>query len=70
MVGTEKHVSDMTSRGLPKRARIVVIGGGVVGASVAYHLAALGETDVILVEKASLTAGSTWHAAGLVGARL
>lgn len=68
MVGTEKHVSDMTSRGLPKRARIVVIGGGVVGASVAYHLAALGETDVILVEKASLTAGSTWHAAGLVGA--
>jgi glycine cleavage system aminomethyltransferase T/glycine/D-amino acid oxidase-like deaminating enzyme len=48
-------------------ARIVVIGGGVGGASVAYHLAELGERDVVLVERAELTSGSTFHSAGLVG---
>jgi 4-methylaminobutanoate oxidase (formaldehyde-forming) len=52
---------------LPSSARIVVVGGGVGGASVAYHLAALGERDVLLVERAELTAGSTFHSAGLVG---
>ena len=45
-------------------ARVVVIGGGVVGASVLYHLTKAGWTDVVLVERKELTAGSTWHAAG------
>ncbi len=48
-------------------ARIVIVGGGVVGASIAYHLARAGERDVLVLEKAQLTHGSTWHAAGLVG---
>src|SRR5215469_18610271 len=52
---------------LPDRARVVVIGGGVVGASVAYHLAKLGWTDLVLVEQGRLSSGTTWHAAGLVG---
>jgi 4-methylaminobutanoate oxidase (formaldehyde-forming) len=52
---------------LPASARIVVIGGGVGGASVAYHLAELGERDVVVVERAELTSGSTFHSAGLVG---
>jgi 4-methylaminobutanoate oxidase (formaldehyde-forming) len=57
----------MTAAELPGSARIVVIGGGVGGASVAYHLAELGERDVLLVERAELTSGSTFHSAGLVG---
>ena len=52
---------------LPSHARIVIIGGGAVGCSIAYHLAKLGERDVVLLEKSGLTHGSTWHAAGLVG---
>ncbi len=52
---------------LPSRARVVVIGGGVIGCSVAYHLAHLGWTDVIVLEQGSLSGGTTWHAAGLVG---
>ncbi len=52
---------------LPARARIVIIGGGVGGASVAHHLAERGERDVLLVERAELTSGSTFHSAGLVG---
>lgn len=52
---------------IPERSEIVIIGGGVVGASIAYHLAARGKTDVTLLERKSLTNGSTWHAAGLVG---
>ncbi len=51
----------------PTSARIVVIGGGVIGTSIAFHLARAGEKDVVLLEKASLTEGCTWHAAGLVG---
>jgi glycine cleavage system aminomethyltransferase T/glycine/D-amino acid oxidase-like deaminating enzyme len=50
----------------PERARVVVVGGGVTGCSVAYHLAEAGWTDVLLLEKAQLTSGSTCHAAGLV----
>lgn len=52
---------------LPSSARVVIIGGGIVGCSVAYHLGKLGWTDVILLERNRLTSGSTWHAAGLVG---
>ena len=51
----------------PQAARIVVIGGGIMGCSVAYHLSALGEADVVLLEQGRLTSGTTWHAAGLVG---
>ena len=51
----------------PSAARIVVIGGGIMGCSVAYHLSQLGETDVVLLEQGRLTSGTTWHAAGLVG---
>ena len=52
---------------LPTRARAVIIGGGVVGCSVAYHLTKLGWTDVVLLERKQLTSGTTWHAAGLIG---
>lgn len=52
---------------LPSQARIVIVGGGVIGTSIAYHLAKAGEKDVLLLEKSQLTEGSTWHAAGLVG---
>jgi 4-methylaminobutanoate oxidase (formaldehyde-forming) len=52
---------------LPTQAQIVVIGGGAVGCSIAYHLAKLGRRDVVVLEKSGLTHGSTWHAAGLVG---
>src|SRR5213080_2512886 len=51
---------------LPSRARAIVIGGGITGTSVAYHLARAGWGDVLLLEKAELTSGSTCHAAGLV----
>ena len=54
-------------RELPDRARVVIIGGGVGGASIAHHLAELGERDVVLVDRAELTSGSTFHSAGLVG---
>ncbi|MEX5578022.1 FAD-dependent oxidoreductase [Pseudophaeobacter sp. A-200-2] len=52
---------------LPKSARVVIIGGGVVGCSVAYHLTKLGWQDVVLLERKQLTSGTTWHAAGLIG---
>lgn len=52
---------------LPTRARVVVIGGGVIGCSVAYHLASLGVSDVVVLEQAQLSSGTTWHAAGIIG---
>ena len=52
---------------LPPHARIVVVGGGIAGCSAAYHLAGLGQADVLLLEQGRLTCGTTWHAAGLVG---
>jgi 4-methylaminobutanoate oxidase (formaldehyde-forming) len=55
------------ARELPAAARVVVIGGGVGGASVAYHLSELGERDVVVLERDELTSGSTFHSAGLVG---
>ena len=48
-------------------ARIVIVGGGVIGLGLAYHLAELGVTDVLLVERNQLTSGTSWHAAGIVG---
>jgi len=53
----------------PSKARVVIIGGGVVGCSTLYHLAQKGWTDCVLLEKNELTAGSTWHAAGNGGQR-
>nr|MCH9746970.1 FAD-binding oxidoreductase [Alphaproteobacteria bacterium] len=52
---------------LPSHTQVVVIGGGIHGCSVAYHLAKEGWTDVVLLERKQLTSGTTWHAAGLVG---
>jgi len=52
---------------LPEQCEVVVVGGGVIGVSVAYHLAEAGITDVVLLERKELTSGTTWHAAGLVG---
>src|ERR1700760_3068015 len=57
----------MADRSLPDRAQVVIIGGGVIGTSVAYHLTKLGFTDVVLLEQGQLSSGTTWHAAGLVG---
>jgi glycine cleavage system aminomethyltransferase T/glycine/D-amino acid oxidase-like deaminating enzyme len=54
-------------RELPARARVVIVGGGVGGAAIAHHLAALGERDVVLLDRSELTSGSTFHSAGLVG---
>ncbi len=55
-----------SSAAVPSRARAVIVGGGVIGCSIAYHLAHLGWTDVVLLEQHQLTAGTTWHAAGLI----
>ena len=63
------RAEDATSRqsgDLPTRAQFVVVGGGVVGTSIAYHLALLGASDVVLLERKQLTSGTTWHAAGEV----
>src|SRR5271168_1366533 len=54
-------------RELPARARVVIVGGGVGGTAIAYHLAQRGERDVVLLDRDELTSGSTFHSAGLVG---
>src|SRR6056297_2870513 len=59
---TRRNMTD-----LPTQARVVIIAGGVVGCSVAYHLTKLGWTDMVLLERKQLTSGTTWHAAGLIG---
>ncbi len=58
--------ADPRTGSVPSRARVVVIGGGVIGCSVAYHLAHMGCSDVVLLERDQLTSGTTWHAAGLM----
>ena len=63
MTEQTKDASKATGK-LPSTARVVVIGGGSVGSSVLYHLAKMGWTDCLLLEKNELTSGSTWHAAG------
>ena len=59
-------MSQTVTNQLPSRARVVIIGGGVIGTSVAYHLGHMGWRDVVLVERDQLTSGTTWHAAGLM----
>jgi glycine cleavage system aminomethyltransferase T/glycine/D-amino acid oxidase-like deaminating enzyme len=59
-------MKDMAEEPFPTQAQVVVIGGGVIGCSVAYHLTKLGWRDVVLLERTQLTAGTTWHAAGLI----
>ena len=56
----------MSEKDVPEYARVVVIGGGIIGCSVAYHLAEMGCSDVVLLERDQLTSGTTWHAAGLM----
>jgi dimethylglycine dehydrogenase len=56
----------LSSQTLPSTARVVIVGGGVMGCGIAYHLAHEGWTDIVLLEKAELTSGSTWHAAGQI----
>ena len=57
---------DAADGALPERAQIIVVGGGIAGSSIAYHLAGLGITDVLLLERARIASGTSWHAAGLV----
>ncbi len=59
-------VSPVMENSLPRSAHVVIVGGGVIGCSVAYHLSQLGIRDVVLLERKALTCGTTWHAAGLV----
>ena len=67
LVVPRAHYADAVSDALvPDRARVVVIGGGIIGTSIAYHLARLGWSDVLLLERDRLTSGTTWHAAGLM----
>ena len=66
MSSTAATSTSSGSRNLPERVRVVVIGGGVIGTSIAYHLGHLGVTDVLLLERDRLTSGTTWHAAGLM----
>src|SRR5665811_1327250 len=68
MLGGDQRSVAMSesSRQVPARARVVVIGGGIIGTSVPYHLAELGWTDVIVCERDRLTSGTTWHSAGLM----
>src|ERR1022692_4211443 len=63
-VARQQEALDMT---IPSQASVVIIGGGVAGCSIAYHLTKLGVRDVVLLERRQLTCGTTWHAAGLVG---
>lgn len=63
---TEPPTAQEPAGTLPTRARVVVIGGGVIGCNVAYHLTKLGWSDVLLLERRRLTSGTTWHAAGLI----
>ena len=50
-----------------QHAQYLIVGGGIIGCSIAYHLTRMGATDVVILEKSGLTHGATWHAAGLVG---
>lgn len=56
----------MSNEILPEQAHVIIVGGGIIGTSIAYHLAHLGWQDVLLLESDQLTCGTTWHAAGLM----
>ena len=56
----------MAEKSIPAHAQVVVIGGGIIGTSVAYHLAQMGCGEVVLLERDEVTSGTTWHAAGLM----
>jgi len=62
----ERPSSEASLESFPAQAQVVIIGGGVIGCSVAYHLTKLGWRDIVLLERTQLTAGTTWHAAGLI----
>lgn len=64
MVSNQKQ--ENFSNDLPTHAQVIIIGGGIIGCSLAYHLSKLGWKDTVLLEKSQLTAGTTWHAAGLI----
>ena len=64
-MGKEQNLTN-SSKSIPSHAQVVIIGGGVIGCSLAYHLTKLGWKDILLLEKTQLTAGTTWHAAGLI----
>ena len=64
----DKIAAEKSKGQLPGQAKVAIIGGGVIGCSAAYHLTKLGWKDIILLERSQLTAGTTWHAAGLVEA--
>src|SRR5215469_18807996 len=57
----------MSGAALPARTKVVVVGGGIIGCSIAYHLTKIGIHDVVLLERKTLTSGTTWHAAGILG---
>ncbi|MDC3329136.1 FAD-binding oxidoreductase, partial [Pseudomonadales bacterium] len=65
--GSDATNNQSSGSSLPSHARVAIIGGGVIGCSVAYHFAKMGWSDVVLLERKELTSGTTWHAAGLVG---
>ena len=65
-MATTRTARSLMDRTLPSRARVVIVGGGIIGASTAYHLAKRGWEDVVLLERKRLTSGTTWHAAGLI----
>ena len=56
----------MAEKDIPQEAETIIIGGGIIGSSIAYHLSKRGMKDVVLLERKQLTCGTTWHAAGLV----
>jgi len=60
-------MSPSQSASLPTEAEVIIVGGGVIGCSIAYHLTKLGARDVLVLERQQLTSGTTWHAAGLLG---
>jgi glycine/D-amino acid oxidase-like deaminating enzyme len=65
-ISATRFAPDASDRDLPGRARAVVIGGGMAGSSVAYHLAGLGLSDVLVLERKRIASGTSWHAAGLL----
>ena len=61
-----RAITSSSSIAVPSQSRVVIVGGGIIGTSVAYHLGHMGMKDVVLLEQQQLTSGTTWHAAGLV----